>query len=88
VLDFGAFPGTTDTSVAVIGQASIVAGSVVLAWIRLVATAEHSADEHLLADMRIAAGSIVAATGFTIYAVTLDPEQQLYGTYNVNWIWM
>ena len=30
-LDFGAFPGKTDASVAVTGQAAIVAGSLVVA---------------------------------------------------------
>ena len=48
VLDFGAFPGKSDASVAVTGQAAIVAGSLVEAWIRPVDTADHTADEHML----------------------------------------
>lgn len=72
-VDFGAYPGKTDTSVAVTGQTSIVAGSVVQAWIRPVATADHSADEHLVEPIRVIAGNIVAGTGFTIYAFEATP---------------
>jgi hypothetical protein len=72
VLDFGAFPGTSDASVAVTGQAGIVSGSIVRAWIRPVATADHSADEHLLETMSVVAGNIVAGTGFTIYGINTN----------------
>jgi len=77
-LDFGAWPGKTDASVAVTGQGAIVAGSVARAWIRPVATAEHSADEHILAQgsLGIVAGNIVAGTGFTIYGVCTEPDRQ------------
>lgn len=66
-LDFGAFPGKSDASVAVTGQGSIVAGSLVEAWIRPVATADHTADEHMVETLKVFAGNIVASTGFTIY---------------------
>lgn len=66
-LDFGAFPGTSDTSVAVTGQTGIVAGSIVQAWIRPAATADHTADEHMAETLKVFAGNIVAGTGFTIY---------------------
>lgn len=68
-LDFGAFPGKSDTSVAVTGQTGIVAGSLVEAWIRPVATADHSADEHMLETLKVFAADIVAGTGFTIYGL-------------------
>jgi hypothetical protein len=67
-IDFGVFPGKSDASVAVTGQASIVVGSTVDAWLRPDATADHTADEHLVETMRVIAGTIVAGTGFTIYA--------------------
>lgn len=66
-LDFGAFPGTTDTSVAITGQAAIIAGSLVEAWIRPVATADHTADEHMIESIKVYAGNISAGVGFTIY---------------------
>src|SRR2546421_13008992 len=72
-LDFGAFPGKSDASVAVTGQTGIVAGSLVEAWIRPVATADHTADEHLLESIKVIAGNIVAGTGFTIYGVNTNP---------------
>ena len=67
VLDFGAFPGKSDTSVAVTGQAGIVSGSLVEAWIRPDATADHSADEHMVETLKVFAANIIAGTGFTIY---------------------
>ena len=67
-VDFGAFPGKTDTSVAVTGQAGIIAGSLVEAWLRPVDTADHTADEHMVEQIKVFAATIVAATGFTIYA--------------------
>jgi len=67
VLGFGAFPGASDALVAVIGQATIIADSIVRAWVRPVATADHSADEHLVETINVIAGNIIAGTGFTIY---------------------
>lgn len=69
-IDFGAFPGASDASVAVTGQAGIVAGSLVEAWILPDATADHSADEHMLETIKVFADrdSIIAGTGFTIRA--------------------
>ena len=68
-INFGAFPGSSDASVDVTGQASIVSGSLVEAWLRPVATGDHSADEHLVETIRVSAGNIIGATGFTIYAI-------------------
>lgn len=65
-VDFGAFPGSSHASVVVTGQAGIVAGSVVQAWVRPVATADHSADEHMLETLKVHASDIVAGAGFTI----------------------
>src|SRR5689334_13984305 len=94
-IDFGAFPGKSDTSVAVTGQAAIVAGSLVEAWIRPEATADHSADEHLVETLRVSAGNIVAGTGFTIYGLNSSEliealtgkGTRLYGLWTVAWVW-
>jgi hypothetical protein len=86
IIDFGAFPGSSQASVAVTGQAGILTTSAVEAWIRPQdATATHSVDEHVVEQLKIVAGSIVAATGFTIYAECLNGFA--YGTFNVNWVW-
>jgi len=66
-IDFGVFPGKSDTSVAVTGQAGIIAGSLVEAWIRPVDTADHLADEHMVESIKVLAGNIIGGTGFTIY---------------------
>lgn len=73
-IDFGAFPGASDASVAVTGQAGIVSGSLVEAWIRPVASADHTADEHLVENIKVIAGNIVGGTGFTIYAFNTTPH--------------
>ena len=67
-VNFGAFPGATDTSVSITGQATILSGSLCEAWIFPVATADHSADEHWAEDIFVSAGNVVGGTGFTIYA--------------------
>lgn len=69
ILDFGAFPGKSDALIAVTGQAGIVAGSLVEAWIRPVDTADHLADEHMMETLKVFAATIVAGTGFTIYGL-------------------
>jgi hypothetical protein len=66
-INFGAAPGTFEASVAVTGQGSILAGSLVEAWIMPTATADHSADEHLIDPPRIIAGTVSAGVGFTVY---------------------
>jgi hypothetical protein len=84
-ITFGASPGGTDTSVAVTGQGTILAGSLVEAWISPVASADHTADEHLVDSIYIVAGNVVASTGFTIYGIC--EVGRAYGVYNVNWCW-
>ena len=74
-LDFGAYPGKPDASIAVTGQAAIGAGSRVEAWIDTgTATAAHSTDEHIMAAvlLDVTYGKIVAGTGFTIYGLARD----------------
>lgn len=91
VLDFGSFPGKSDTSIAVTGQTNILAGSTLTAWLFPAASADHTADEHLIEDIRVFAGNIVAGTGFTIYGIHggfVGTEATLtYGQWNVAWMW-
>lgn len=95
-LNFGAYPGANDASVAVIGQGAIVAGSLVEAWLRPEATADHSADEHRVEEIRVNAGNIAAGTGFTIYGChtgmgsrpgSNGNGHRLYGVFSVAWVW-
>ena len=84
-INFGAFPGATDVSLAITGQTTILSGSLAEAWIFPVATANHSADEHWADKPEVTAGAVVAGTGFTIYATALN--NRLYGLYTVGWVW-
>lgn len=87
-LDFGAFPGASDATVAVTGQAGILSGSLVEAWIRPVDTADHSADEHMIETLAVFAADIVASTGFTIHGVkTGDGDGLLWGQWTIAWAW-
>lgn len=76
ILDFGAFPGVSDATVAVTGQAGILGTSLVEAWIRPVATADHSADEHMLETFKVFAANIIPATGFTIYGFNTSEHHE------------
>jgi hypothetical protein len=102
-IDFGVFPGASDTSLAITGQGAIVAGSLVEAWIRPAATADHSADEHMVETLRVFAGNIVAGTGFTIYGFNTSQLNEpvynppsggggtgtrLWGTWSIAWAWV
>jgi hypothetical protein len=93
-VNFGGFPGSSDTTVLVTGQTGIVANSLVEAWLVPTATGDHSADEHVADGPRIMAGNIVPGTGFTIYAVAQDEEPSPvgagpmpYGQWSVAWVW-
>lgn len=95
VLNFGSFPGKSDTSVAVTGQSGIVSGSLVEAWIRPVDSVDHSSDEHRAETLKVMAGDIVAGVGFTIFGMNSGQVSQpngqgtrLYGQWNVAWVWI
>jgi len=68
VIDFGTFPGKSDASIAVTGQAAILSTSKVNAWLRPEATADHTDTEHMVETLKVFTADILAGTGFTIYA--------------------
>ena len=87
-LDFGAFPGKSDASVAVTGQAAIVGTSLAEAWIVPAATVDHTADEHMVEPIQVYVRDVVAGTGFTIHAFYRGlGDTEPYGTFNVGWVW-
>jgi hypothetical protein len=89
-LNFGAFPGSGHATVAVTGQAAILANSLVEAWIFPATTADHSTDEHVVENLRVMASDIVAGTGFSIHGVctTIGGDAMAYGQWNVGWVWV
>lgn len=84
-IDFGAFPGSSDVSLAITGQTGISSGAICDAWIFPAATADHSLEEHTVEQIDVMAGNVVADTGFTIYARTRNAP--LYGLWSVAWVW-
>jgi hypothetical protein len=88
IVTFGAFPGTDIASLASTGQSSILGTSLVEAYLDPTAadTAEHSSDEHLVADIDVRCSALVAGTGFTINLIGRDTIH--YGHWNVIWVWV
>ncbi len=100
-INFGSFPGTTDTTVS-ISDSNILSGSLVEAWVMPAATSDHSVDEHWLDPPKVIAGNVAAGVGFTIYgnandtwggrAATKQPtpantDNLCYGAWAVAWCW-
>ena len=80
VLDFGAFPGASDATFVLTGQAGIGANDTVQAWIQpQLVSADHSSDEALANPPRIYAGNIVPGVGFTIYGTNDDQVDGIEG---------
>ena len=84
-LNFGATPGTNFVTVVVSGQAGILATDLVEAFIMgNDTTATHNAYEHQVAPIKLSVSDVVAATGFTINAIT---DWRLDGTFTCRWVW-
>lgn len=91
-MNFGAFPGTDAVSVSVAVTGSPTLGE---AWIVPAATADHSADEHLLAAPRVVA-SVPSGGSMTINAIAQEGEARsgvrnaapprTYGLWTVGWV--
>lgn len=72
-INFGGFPGASDASVEITGQAAILATSLVEAWLFPDDTADHTQDEHLVETIKVMAMKPVAGVGFTIRAINTNP---------------
>ena len=97
-LNFGAFPGSVEAEVDVTGQTGFVAASQVEAWVLPIATADHSADEHMAERIRVTAVYKVNGT-LTIRGFNNDSPvfradnrcgaqpQRLWGQWSIGWAW-
>lgn len=86
-LSFGAAPGNSEASVAVVGQASILGTSLAEAFIMGDDTSgAHTASDHRYAAVLIglSCGTPAAGVGFTIYGRCLD---KMEGDFAVRWVW-
>ena len=85
-IDFGTEASPVlNPSVSVTGQGSILSGSLVEAWLFPVATASHTADEHLIENVSIRASAPTAGVGFTIYGFPTNGTVR--GVFTVAWAW-
>jgi hypothetical protein len=91
-INFGASPGGTDATVAVTGQAGIVATSKCEAWVDATlqagASPDHNADEHsvLAGTLGVTCQNIVTGTGFTIHVVSNGGA--VVGIVDLLWVWL
>lgn len=86
-LDFGAHPGANEASVVITGQGTISATSKADAFVMGDNTStDHTASDHRYFESfaNLTCGTPTAATGFTIYARSLE---KLTGAWTVNWVW-
>lgn len=86
-IDFGAFPGKNETSVAVTGQAAISATSKAEAFVMGDDTSSnHTAADHkyLLVLASFTCGTPTAGTGFTIYGRS---AHKLQGQFSLRFVW-
>lgn len=89
-LNFGAIADAAHrASVAVAGQGSILADSLVEAWLAYTATADHSLDElREFIPLRVFTHTNVAGTGFTIEGEVASQGSKTYGDFTINWAWL
>jgi hypothetical protein len=85
-LDFGAWPGTHETSVAITGQGDIAEDASVEARLSAEASGDHTAADAAYAALFIAltCSPPTAGDGFTVYARSSQP---FTGTFRVQWTW-
>lgn len=72
-LNFGAFPGSSVTSVDVAAP-GIISTSAVEAWIRPVATVDHTAEDHIIVPMRVV-GQYLSDGNIRIYGINTNDVQ-------------
>jgi hypothetical protein len=70
VLDFGAFPGSSVVSVDV-NSAGIVSTSALEAWIRPVASSDHTDADHIAAPMKVVA-TYLSDNNMRIYGINTN----------------
>ena len=85
VFDFGSALRTTTATQSVTGEASILAGSLVEAFLMPAATADHSVDEHVMEDLTFAVVAVTAGVGFTVRGVCRLGHT--WGRFTVGWVW-
>lgn len=83
---FGGFPGSNEASVVVTGIAAISGSARVEAFFMRSTSLDHTVNDHSYAALLtgLTCGDVVAATGFTIYARSLE---RLTGEFTLQYVW-
>jgi hypothetical protein len=87
IINFGAHPGSNEASIAIGGQATILATSKAESWVMADdTTSDHTASDHKYIPQlaSFSCGTPTAATGFTIYGRSIH---KLTGTFSLRWVW-
>lgn len=85
-LDFGAFPGSCQASVAVTGQTTISATSTVEAWFMQDATSDHTSNDHAWAAAFCGITCSIPTAGVG-YTITATSTERLSGTFTLRSVW-
>jgi hypothetical protein len=72
-LDFGVFPGSSVTSVDVVAT-GVISTSAVEAWIRPVASSDHTVEDHIIVPMRVV-GQYLSDNNLRIYGINTNDVQ-------------
>jgi len=83
IIDFGEAPGGNYAKTTIYGQTTIKSTSMVDAFIPAVASVDHTDMEHVISQIDVKCGNVIAGTIFDIHAWS---PMRLSGRYNVNWI--
>lgn len=86
-ISFGSTP-VSEGSVTITGQAGILSGSFVEAFLMVEAATGNTVDDAKFAGvaLRIIVGDIIAGIGFTIYVTSISGL--ITGDLNIRWVWV
>jgi hypothetical protein len=88
ILDFGAFPGASDSFVSV--SQAVAESSLAEAWVFPGNTSDHSFEEHMLEPFDVFAHNVVASTGFRVTGINrskVGDSNFIYGKWIIGWVW-
>ncbi len=85
ILTFLSPPGSNTTTTTITGQAGILSGSYVEAFMMADSTADHNSTEHTIVPIKLVCGDIVVGTGFTIHATC---DWRVSRTFQCRWVWI
>jgi hypothetical protein len=97
-INFGSFPGGAEAQTDVTGQTGLTSSAQIEAWILPIATAAHSADEHMIENLRVVGfykvdgtltvrGYVVPFPRLQNASVAVSQPHLLHGQFTIGWAW-